>query len=67
MGKLVLLLCLTFLAMTLVMACTPPGAPCTTSSDCCGGWECNPSAHRCTKVGPKLSLRIQELISTRNE
>ncbi|CAL1675158.1 unnamed protein product [Lasius platythorax] len=63
MGKLVLLLCLAFLAMTLVMACTPPGALCTSSSECCGDFVCNPWALRCAG-GPKPLFRNR---ITRNE
>ncbi|XP_067207103.1 omega-conotoxin-like protein 1 [Linepithema humile] len=48
MGKLLVLLCFALLAMTLIMACTPPGQICTSSSDCCPGFQCNPWAGRCT-------------------
>ncbi|EZA59906.1 uncharacterized protein LOC109610698 [Ooceraea biroi] len=48
MGKLLVLLCFALIAMTVVMACTPPGAPCTSDSDCCASFVCNPWAGRCT-------------------
>ncbi|XP_029174359.1 uncharacterized protein LOC114942989 [Nylanderia fulva] len=63
MGKLISLLCLAFLAMTLVVAtessvrsCIPHGKPCTNEDECCHGkvaFVCHPWKHICTG-GPKF-------------
>ncbi|CAL7948588.1 unnamed protein product [Xylocopa violacea] len=45
----ILLIC--FMAFPLIMACRPPGVPCTTDSECCPPLACNPWAGRCTKKG----------------
>ncbi|GAB1868326.1 hypothetical protein CAJAP_09405 [Camponotus japonicus] len=60
MGKLVLLLCFTLLAMTLVMACSPPGALCDSFNNCCTGFVCNPWAKRCTRgFFERIPLKIK--------
>ncbi|KAI4504106.1 hypothetical protein M0802_000577 [Mischocyttarus mexicanus] len=51
MAKLLLFLTVTLLALTYVMACSPPGMPCTDNSQCCAPFVCNPWASRCTKAG----------------
>ncbi|XP_011644466.1 omega-conotoxin-like protein 1 [Pogonomyrmex barbatus] len=48
MGKFIVLLCFALLAMTLVMACSPPGMLCASDDECCGAFVCNPWANRCT-------------------
>ncbi|XP_070169826.1 omega-conotoxin-like protein 1 [Polyergus mexicanus] len=53
MEKLVLLLCFALLSVTLVMACTPPGQLCSSSSECCYDFVCHPCANRCTGGPPK--------------
>ncbi|CAL1675161.1 unnamed protein product [Lasius platythorax] len=60
MGKLVLLLCLAFLAMSVVMACQPRGSSCRHSSECCRGLECNTREFRCVRYRLNPLLRIQE-------
>ncbi|XP_011159468.1 neuropeptide-like protein 32 [Solenopsis invicta] len=40
MGKFLVLLCFALLSMTLVMACTPRGAFCTSDSECCPPFGC---------------------------
>ncbi|XP_024892507.1 uncharacterized protein LOC112467862 [Temnothorax curvispinosus] len=52
MGKFIVLLCFTLLAITSVMGCKPPGQPCSSDADCCAEFVCNPWAGRCTKGPP---------------
>ncbi|XP_008204323.1 omega-conotoxin-like protein 1 [Nasonia vitripennis] len=52
MSKLVLFLCIAFLAVSIVVAqsgCKPPGFICSSDSECCEPFACNPWAGRCTK------------------
>ncbi|XP_033227588.1 uncharacterized protein LOC117179675 [Belonocnema kinseyi] len=55
MSKLLLVLCIAFMAVSVIIACRPAGFPCSADSDCCPLLGCNPWAGRCTKkipVGP---------------
>ncbi|XP_033228473.1 uncharacterized protein LOC117180201 [Belonocnema kinseyi] len=52
MSKLLLVLCIVFLAVSVIIACKPAGVPCLTDSDCCPLLGCNPWAGRCTKKIP---------------
>ncbi|XP_014475142.1 PREDICTED: omega-conotoxin-like protein 1 [Dinoponera quadriceps] len=47
MAKFLALLFVALFVVTLVEACSPPGALCNTNGDCCyNGW-CHPMAKRC--------------------
>ncbi|XP_076166002.1 uncharacterized protein LOC143145986 isoform X2 [Ptiloglossa arizonensis] len=48
MKKLFLILCIAFVAASLVEGCKPPGSLCSSNSDCCVPSVCNPWAGRCT-------------------
>ncbi|XP_051154015.1 uncharacterized protein LOC127277179 [Leptopilina boulardi] len=52
MSKLLLVLCIAFLAVSVAIACNPPGFPCMSDDDCCPMFHCNIWARRCTKVKP---------------
>ncbi|EFN87733.1 uncharacterized protein LOC109504719 [Harpegnathos saltator] len=48
MAKFLALLFVALVALALVEACAPPGMMCSSDSDCCGTFVCNPWAGRCT-------------------
>ncbi|XP_012531825.1 transcription elongation factor SPT5 [Monomorium pharaonis] len=52
MGKIIVVLCFTLLAMTLVMACKGPGMSCQSSNECCGMFGCNLWSKMCTGGKP---------------
>ncbi|XP_050460934.1 uncharacterized protein LOC126856457 [Cataglyphis hispanica] len=61
MGKLILLLCFALLAVTLTIACGPPGNMCSTDDQCCHLYKCNRFIGRCIAEGnfPQESVPVE--------